>query len=249
MWGNSYIDTLSFDVVTTTGTAAGYWYSVFQEFTLTWLKLYCHNVDFLDLLHWYSIIWCGHYNSYGEWVGVGVLLFVHLFFLLECLELQITFFAVNDLVVWLKCLTGKIVVVHIISMYDICHNFLCNRRFSRLAKFLDCKDCYFPYHLSFLSLGQRVVVISCIGLSVPIILVNMITQSVYQINPPDWQGGEEDVEGPKSYWTSTLFSIFNACEVFLCIYCCMQLPSNRFKHYQLGLFAACWAHVMCRHEL
>ena len=119
--GNSYTDTLSFDVVTTTGTVAGYWYSVFQEFTLTWLKLYWHNEDFLDLLCWYSIIWYGHYNSYGEWMRVGVLFFL---FVLECLELQITFFSVDGLVVWRKCLSGKIVVVHITSMRDIYHNFV-----------------------------------------------------------------------------------------------------------------------------
>ena len=76
-------------------------------------------------------------------------------FVSECLEFQITFFSVDSLVVRLRCLSGKIVVVHIISMQDIYHNFLCNRWFSRLAKFLDCKDCYFPYYLSFLTLGQR----------------------------------------------------------------------------------------------
>ena len=73
-------------------------------------------------------------------------------FVLEYLELQITFFSVDGLVVRLRCLSGKI-VVHIISMQDIYHNFLCSRWFSRLAKFLDCKDCYFPYYLSFLTLG------------------------------------------------------------------------------------------------
>ena len=153
LWGYSNTDTLSFDVVTTTGTVAGYWYTVFQEFTLTWLKLYWHNEDFLDLLCWYSIIWCGHYNSYGDRMGVGVL-FVCLF-VLECLVLEITFFSVDGLVIRLRCLSGKIVVVHTISMRDIYLNFLCNRCFSRLAKFLDCKDCYFPYYLSFLTLGQR----------------------------------------------------------------------------------------------
>ena len=173
MWGNSYIDTLSFNVVTTTGSVAGYWYSVFQEFTLTWLKLYWHNEDLLDLLHWYSIILCGHYNSYS--VGEGWSYFC--FFVSECLELQITFFLVDGLVVWLRCLARRIVVVHI-SMWDIYHNFLYNRWFSRLAKFLDCKDCYFPSYLSFLTLGQRVVVIPCICLSVPIILVNVITQFI-----------------------------------------------------------------------
>ena len=65
-------------------------------------------------------------------------------FVSECFEFQITFFSVDGLVVSLRCLSGKIVVVHIISMQDIYHNFLCNRWFSRLAKFLDCKDCYFP---------------------------------------------------------------------------------------------------------
>ena len=45
-------------------------------------------------------------------------------FVLECLELQITFFSVDGLVVRLRCLSGKIVVVHIISMQDIYHNFL-----------------------------------------------------------------------------------------------------------------------------
>ena len=71
---------------------------------------------------------------------------------------------------------------------------------SRLAKILDCKDCNFPYYSSFLTLGQRVAVISCICLSVPIILVNMITESVYPINPPNLQGGgEEGVEGPEWY--------------------------------------------------
>ena len=35
----------------------------------------------------------------------------------------------------------------------IYHDFLCNRRFSRLAKILDYKDCYFPYYLSCLTLG------------------------------------------------------------------------------------------------
>ena len=55
----------------------------------------------------------------------------------------------------LRCLSGKIVVFHIISMQDIYHNFLCNRWFSQLANFHDCKDCYFPYYLSFLTLGQR----------------------------------------------------------------------------------------------
>ena len=104
---------------------------------------------------------------------VGVI-FVSLF---QCLELQITFFVVDGLVVWLRCLVGRIVVVHI-SLWDIYHNFLYNRWFSRLAKFLDCKDCYFPSYLSFLTLGQRVVVIPCICLSVPIILVNMITQFI-----------------------------------------------------------------------
>ena len=67
-----------------------------------------------------------------------------------CLELQITFFVVNGLVIWLSSLAGRI--VHIISMQDIYHNFLCNRWFSRLAKILDCKDCYFPYHISCLTL-------------------------------------------------------------------------------------------------
>ena len=85
-------------------------------------------------------------------MGVGVLF---VFFVLKCLEIEITFFSVDGLVVRLRCLSGKIVVVHIISMQDIYHNFLCNRWFSRLAKFLDCKDCYFPYYLSFLTLGQR----------------------------------------------------------------------------------------------
>ena len=103
MWGNSYIDTLSFNVVTTTGSVAGYWYSVFQEFTLNWLKLYWYNEDLLDLLRWYSIILCGHYNSYRVWVRVGVI-FMLFFFVSECLELQITFFVVDGLVVWLSIL-------------------------------------------------------------------------------------------------------------------------------------------------
>ena len=47
-------------------------------------------------------------------------------FVLECLEIEITFFSVDGLVVRLRCLSGKIVVVHIISMQDIYHNFLCN---------------------------------------------------------------------------------------------------------------------------
>ena len=63
-------------------------------------------------------------------------------FVLECLELRLTFSAVDILVVWLRYLAGKIFVVHIISMRDIYHNFLCNRWFSRLAKFLDCKDLF-----------------------------------------------------------------------------------------------------------
>ena len=46
-------------------------------------------------------------------------------FVLECLVLQITFFSVDSLVVRLRCLSRKI-VVHIISMQDIYHNFLCN---------------------------------------------------------------------------------------------------------------------------
>ena len=40
-------------------------------------------------------------------------------FVLECLELQITFFAVDGLVIWLRYLAVKIVVGHIISMWDI----------------------------------------------------------------------------------------------------------------------------------
>ena len=55
------------------------------------------------------------------------------------------------LFIWSSSLTRRI--VHIISMQDIYHNFLCNRWFSRLAKILDCKDCYFPYYLSCLTLG------------------------------------------------------------------------------------------------
>ena len=66
--------------------------------------------------------------------------------MLKCLELQITFFVVNGLVILLSSLAGRI--VHIISMRDIYHNFLCNPWFSRLAKILDCKDHYFPYYLS-----------------------------------------------------------------------------------------------------
>ena len=84
-----------------------------------------------------------------ESVGEGWSYFC--FVVSECLELQITFFVVEDLVVWLRCLAGRI-VVHI-SMWDIYHNFLYNRWFSRLAKFLDCKGCYFPSYLSFLTLG------------------------------------------------------------------------------------------------
>ena len=102
------------------------------------------------------------------------------FFLFVCFR--------DGLVVRLRCLSGKIVVVHIISMQDIYHNFLCNRWFSRLAKFLDCKDCYFPYYLSFLTLGQR---FSCNQLHLSISShhpINMITESVYPINPPNLQG-------------------------------------------------------------
>ena len=40
-------------------------------------------------------------------------------FVLECLELQITFFVVDGLVIWLRYLAVKIVVGHIISMWDI----------------------------------------------------------------------------------------------------------------------------------
>ena len=92
----------------------------------------------------------------------------------------------DGLFIWLSSLAGRI--VHIISMRDIYHNFLCNRWFSRLAKILDCKDCYFPYYLSCLTRA---------------------------------------------------FSVHVLLGPFLCI----------FKCYQLGLFAACWAHVMCHHEL
>ena len=132
--------------------------------------------------------------------GWGLELFLFLCFRV-CLELQITFFVVARLVVWLRCLAGRLLLsILLISMWDIYHNFLYNRWFSRLAKFLDCKDCYFPSYLSFLTLGQRVVVISCICQSVPIILVNMIIQSVYSICPPNLHGGrEEGVEGPKRY--------------------------------------------------
>ena len=51
--------------------------------------------------------------------------------------------------------------------------------------------CYFSV-IRFLTLGlfgRRVIVVTCVCLSVPIILVNTITQSVYQINPPNLQGG------------------------------------------------------------
>ena len=37
----------------------------------------------------------------------------------QCLELQITFFVVDGLVVLLRCLAGEIVYVHIASMWDI----------------------------------------------------------------------------------------------------------------------------------
>ena len=40
-------------------------------------------------------------------------------FVLECLELQKTYFAVDGLVVWLGYLAVKIVVAHFISMWDI----------------------------------------------------------------------------------------------------------------------------------
>ena len=59
-------------------------------------------------------------------------------------------FAVDDLVFWLSCLVGKIVVC-MISMWDIYHNLICNQWFSQLAKFIDCKDWYLPYYLSFLT--------------------------------------------------------------------------------------------------
>ena len=92
----------------------------------------------------------------------------------------------------------KIVVVYIISMWDIYHNFVIHG----LVGWLNCLivKTYFPSYLSFLTLRQMLVVIICICLSVPIILVNMITQSVYPMNPPTLQGGEEEgVEEPKSY--------------------------------------------------
>ena len=43
-------------------------------------------------------------------------------------------------------------------MWDIYHNFLCNWWFSRLAKLLDCKDCYFPVCLFVFSLASRILV-------------------------------------------------------------------------------------------
>ena len=53
-----------------------------------------------------------------------------------------------------------------------------------------------PIHVQFLTLGlfgERVIVVTCVcpsvRLSVPIILVNTITQSVYPISPPKLLGG------------------------------------------------------------
>ena len=55
-------------------------------------------------------------------------------------------------------------------MRDISHNSLCNRLFSQLAKIIDCKDLF------------------SLLLIIPIIFVNMITESFYPINPPNLQG-------------------------------------------------------------
>ena len=52
------------------------------------------------------------------------------------------FLVVDGLVIWLRCLAGKIVVIHVISMWDMQHNLLCNWWFSRLPKFLDWKDIF-----------------------------------------------------------------------------------------------------------
>ena len=114
-------------------------------------------------------------------------------------------FVVDGLVIGLRCLAEKIVVVRTISMWDIWHNFLCSWWFSHFAKLLDCKDCCFPHYL-FLILSLfswRIDIVTCICLSVclsaclsvPIILVN----SVYPMNVPNLQGGEEGVEGPNRY--------------------------------------------------
>ena len=56
-----------------------------------------------------------------------------------------------------RCLAGKIVVVHIISMRNIYHNFLCNRLLDCLVSWLSflIVKTYFPYYVSFLTLGQR----------------------------------------------------------------------------------------------
>ena len=72
----------------------------------------------------FDVVTTTHMES--EW-ELGFFLFV-----LECLELQITFFVVDGLVVWLRCLSGKI-VVHIIS------------------KFLACKDLLFSLLLTILN--------------------------------------------------------------------------------------------------
>ena len=61
---------------------------VFQEFTLTWLKLYCHNEDLLDFVVTTTHIECG-------W---GLELFLFLCF--RVFRPSITFFVVDGLVVW-----------------------------------------------------------------------------------------------------------------------------------------------------
>ena len=94
------------------------------------------------------------------------------------------FLVVDGLVFWLRCLAGKIVVIHIISMWDMQHNLLCNWWFSRLAKFLDWKDIfrYFYYHF-----GQRVI-------------VHLFPSSLSTDIPPNLQGGgEKGDEGPRRY--------------------------------------------------
>ena len=90
----------------------------------------------------FDVVTTTHMES-GWDLGV---LFVCLF-VLECLELQITFFSVDGLVVWLRCLSGRI-VVHIISMQDIYHNFLCNDGLVGWLSFLIVKTVNFliTYH-------------------------------------------------------------------------------------------------------
>ena len=107
--------------------------------------------DVREYLYWYPIIWCSHYNWNSCWVLVLCLPRIYIDFT-EIIFTQWrpwTCYACTqsfDVVTTTHMESGWDVGVLFVCLFITSNNFLCGRRFSRLAKVFGWKDCCCPYH-------------------------------------------------------------------------------------------------------